>query len=368
MKNNLKNTYAVIMAGGIGSRFWPTSRETKPKQFLDILGTNKTLLQTTYNRFKNFLPKENIIIVTLEKYKHFVKDQLPNLPQENILGEPEGKNTGLSICYVTHKLYKKSKEIDVIIAPADHLILGEIEFINTCRKTLRSDELKKNIFTIGIKPHMPHTGYGYIEFKKIKSEQIFDVSKFIEKPNLEKAKQFYLSKKYLWNAGIFISNIEVLMEAFRQTSSKINNQFEKNKNYFDTKKEFEALTTIYKNLESVSFDYAVLEKAKNIKVVKASFEWSDLGSWTSIYNLSKKDENRNALIGDKIFTNDSFSNLIKVPNKKLAFIQGLHDYIIIDTEDALLICKTENEQKIKEYITEIKKTNQKEYCAGFNFT
>lgn len=354
MKNN--NHYVAIMAGGIGSRFWPMSRTTYPKQFLDILNTGRTLIQGTYDRFKKFIPEENIFVVTSEEYVSIVAEQLPDLPKENIVAEPSRKNTAPCVAYISYKLREINEKGALICAPADHLILDETAFTKVCLEAMSFVNHHKALVTLGIKPHHPNTGYGYIQFEQQPaSDNVYKVKTFTEKPNLELAKTFVSSGEFLWNAGIFVWQVSNIVNAFEKHLPEIAELFESHKSEFNTEKEKEAIDKIYPQCTNISIDYGIMEKADNVYIIPSSFGWSDLGTWNSAHDNMEKDYLGNAVAGKNVLVIDATGNMIHVPNEKLVLLQGLNDYIIVDTEDVLLICKKEKEQEIKQYVAEVKR-------------
>jgi mannose-1-phosphate guanylyltransferase len=344
------------MAGGIGSRFWPMSRTNHPKQFLDILGTGKTLLQQTFDRYKKIFPVENIYIVTSQEYIPLVQKQVPEIPEENILGEPYRKNTAPCIAYISFKLFQKDPQASLIVAPADHLILESDEFIKVAEKALDFVSQINALVTLGIKPTYPHTGYGYIQHDSIQADHsIYKVKTFTEKPNRELAGTFLASGDFLWNAGIFFWKAKNILAAFEKYLPEIYEVFAGEKERFNTKEEAAALEEIYPQCTSISIDFGVLEKADNVYVIPASFGWSDLGSWSSAWENKEKDYLGNAVAGKKVMIIDATKCIVQAPDAKLVLLQGLDDFIVVDTKDVLLICKRENEQEIKEYVAEVKR-------------
>ena len=344
------------MAGGIGSRFWPMSRTDFPKQFLDILNTGRTLIQATFDRFALFIPKEHIYIVTTEQYKDIVADQLPDLPVENILCEPSRKNTAPCIAYISYKLQQINPEANLICAPADHIILEPENFKKTCLQALHFTSHIKALVTLGIKPTHPNTGYGYIQYdQQAVSENVYKVKTFTEKPDKELAKTFISSGDFLWNAGIFVWQIKNIIKAFETFLPEMHEVFDADKNNFNTPAEKEAIGRIYPLCVNISIDYGVMEKADNVYIIPSSFGWSDLGTWASAYDNLEKDYLENAVAGSNVMIIDATKNIIHADNKKLVLIQGLDDFIVVDTEDVLLICKKDKEQAIKEYVAEVKR-------------
>jgi mannose-1-phosphate guanylyltransferase len=351
-----KNQYVAIIAGGIGSRFWPKSRISHPKQFIDILNTGKTLIQFTFERFAQFIPQENIYIITSKEYTELLKEQLPEVNEMNIVSEPSRKNTAPCIAFISFKVLKNNPQATLIVAPADHLILDNITFIQICKKAIHFVENNDALVTLGIKPTYPNTGYGYIQHEADAVEDnIYRVKTFTEKPNLELAKTFLLSGDFLWNAGIFIWRVATILESFEIHAPEIFEVFSAERDKFNTSEEKDALEKIYPLCTSISIDYAIMEKADNVFVIPSSFGWSDLGTWASAYDNLEKDYLGNATAGDRVMVIDSTQCMISAPNEKLLVLQGLNNFIVVDTADVLLICKKENEQEIKEYVAEVKR-------------
>lgn len=349
------NNYVAIMAGGIGSRFWPMSRTEYPKQFLDILNTGKTLLQATYDRYASFIPNENIYIVTSEEYRCIVEKQLPQLPVKNIIGEPQRKNTAPCIAYISLKLQQLNPAANLIVAPSDHLIEDENQFEKDCLTALNFTEHNNALVTLGIKPTYANTGYGYIQYQNEPGENgIHPVIRFTEKPNIELATSFYNSGNYLWNAGIFIWKTKDIIDAFLVNMPEMIYSFSRRLSDFNTEREQQAILDIYQQCESVSIDYAIMERAKNIFVIPSDFKWSDLGTWNSAWENSNKDSGKNAVNGDNVMMIDSNGCIVQTNDKKLIVVGGMDDLIIVNTEHALLICKKEHEQQIKEYVNKVK--------------
>jgi mannose-1-phosphate guanylyltransferase len=351
-----KNHYVAIMAGGIGSRFWPKSRTAFPKQFLDILHTGRTLIQSTYDRYLQFIPNENIYVVTSTEYAHIVKEQLPDLPAENILCEPSRKNTAPCVAYIAHKLNQINPEGLLICAPADHLILDAPAFTKVCTDVFQFVGTINALVTLGIKPHYANTGYGYIQHEAMPvADGVYKVKTFTEKPNLELAKTFLASGDFLWNAGIFVWKVKTIIKAFEKFLPEINEVFVAEKEHFNTPSEQEAIERIYPQCTNISIDYGIMEKADNVYVVPSSFGWSDLGTWNSAYENMEKDYFGNAVAGKNVMIIDATKNVVHTNDKKLVLLQGLDDFIVVDTTDVLLICKKEKEQEIKEYVAEVKR-------------
>jgi mannose-1-phosphate guanylyltransferase len=359
-----KNNYAIIMAGGVGSRFWPASRSTYPKQFLDILGTGKSLLQQTYDRFlKAFLP-ENIFIVTNIAYLPLVKQQLPNMPEDRILGEPTAKNTAACIAYASAKIHKLNTHAACIVAPSDHLILDENKFLDYVEQALNYAHKSPSLVTLGIRPSRPDTGYGYIQYlDETNNNEIFKVKTFTEKPSLEIAQTFIDSGDFLWNAGIFIWSISSIKKAFKQHLSEQYDIFESASQNLFTENEAETIRVFYEQCRSISIDYGIMEKADNVYVIPSEFGWSDLGTWTSLYEISPKDENNNAVKGKNVFMYDSEDCLVnkaEALKEKIIVLKSVKNLIVVNTPDVLLICDKSQEQEVKQIATDLKiKFNEK---------
>jgi mannose-1-phosphate guanylyltransferase len=358
----MNNNYVAILAGGIGSRFWPKSRSSYPKQFLDILNSGKTLIQSTFERYAAFLPAENIFVVTVEEYIDIVKEQLPRLDPANILAEPARKNTAPCIAYMAFKLIQQNPEASLIVAPSDHLVLDNEEFKNVTFKALEFAQHMKAFVTLGIKPTYPNTGYGYIQHETLAvAEDIYKVKTFTEKPDIEIARSFIASGDFLWNAGIFIWRVESIIKAFEQYQLEMYEVFAAEQQLFNTPEEQNALERIYPLCTNISIDYAIMEKANNVYVIPSSFGWSDLGTWNSAYDNLEKDYLGNAVAGDNVMIIDATKCMVSAPHEKLLLLQGLDDFIVVDSEDVLLICKKDNEQQIKEYVAEVKRNKGDKY-------
>jgi mannose-1-phosphate guanylyltransferase len=352
-----KNHYVAIMAGGIGSRFWPMSRTSFPKQFLDILGTGKTLIQQTFDRFADFIPVENIYIITSDEYISIVQEQLPRALTSNILGEPSRKNTAPCIAYIAHKLNAFNPEGCLICAPADHLVMEHIAFKKVCIEALNFVRQNNALVTLGIKPTHPNTGYGYIQHEQYEvSDNVYKVKTFTEKPTLEIAKTFLASGDFLWNAGIFVWKVKSIVQAFEKYLPEINELFAAEMKALNTSGEKQAIEKIYPLCTNISIDYGIMEKADNVYIIPSSFGWSDLGTWNSAYENMEKDEAHNAISGNNTMLIDASGNMVHVDKDKLIVLQGISNYIVIDTGDVLLICSREKEQEIKEYVAEIKRS------------
>lgn len=351
-----KHYYVAIMAGGIGSRFWPKSRTSYPKQFLDILNTGKTLIQWTYERYLGFIPQENIYIVTSEEYVPIINEQLPGINAENVIAEPSRKNTAPCIAYISFKLLQKDPEASLIVAPSDHIVMDTETFKQVSLKALEFANSTGSFVTLGIQPTYPNTGYGYIQHEaEDVAENIYKVKTFTEKPNQELAKTFVASGDFLWNAGIFIWRVQDVIQAFEKYQPEMFELFAAEKEKFNTAAEKEAIDSIYPLCTNISIDYAIMEKANNVYVIPSSFGWSDLGTWNSAYDNLEKDYFGNAVTGKNILVIDAVKCMVSAENNKLVVLQGLDDFIVVDTKDALLICKKEKEQQIKEYVAEVKR-------------
>ena len=350
------SNFCVIMAGGIGSRFWPVSRANMPKQFIDILDTGKSLIQQTYDRFSKIIPDENIYIVTNEEYIELVTAQLPSIPIENILGEPMRRNTAACVLYANMKIGLKDPNANIIVTPADHLIINEDEFLRNITEGLQFTAHNDSLLTFGITPDRPATGYGYIQTEETKEETKFTpVKTFTEKPHLDLAKFFLDSGDFLWNSGIFLWRQKVIDAEICEHLPELYNLFAENIEQFDSYDEKKVINRIYSDAKSISIDFGVMEKAKHVFVLQTDFGWSDLGTWNSLYSLQDKDIDENVIVGNNIITKQSFGNYINSDiNNKVMILKDLEDFIIVDTASALLICKRENEQTITEMLSEAK--------------
>ena len=349
------NNYCVIMAGGIGSRFWPLSKQKSPKQFLDILGTGKTLIQMAFDRFASICPAENYYIVTNEQYKDIVLEQLPRLKPEQVLLEPIMRNTAPCIAYANFKIKQRNKDAHIIVSPADHLITNETEFINVVKKGLEYVASTDKLLTLGLKPNRPETGYGYIQVEN--NEVDLGISKvkiFTEKPNLDLAKVFLESGDFFWNSGIFIWSLSAIDKAFKTFLPDINALFAEGEASLDKISEKEFIDKIYPECQNISIDYGILEKSDKVYVFCADFGWSDLGTWGSLYDILDKDEVGNTIQGNNVMLYNSENCLINVPKDKLVVVQGMHNYIIVDSQDTLLICNKDREQDIKSFVRDVK--------------
>jgi len=350
--NKETNTYVAIMAGGAGTRFWPSSTEQSPKQFLDILGVGKSLLQLTYERFLKLCRKDHIYIVSNEKYRDLIKSQLPEISNEQIIGEPSRNNTAPCVAYISFKIDKLNPNANLIVAPSDHLITNEDDFIGYLKKGLSYVSENNSIATLGLKPHSPSTGYGYIKYGPSISTGVHQLVQFTEKPNLETAKSFIASNQYLWNSGLFLFKVKHILSEFQKNSVGIYDILEKGKAAYNTPNEKAFININYPKTPNISIDYAIMEKTKNAVTIPADLNWSDLGTWGSLFDISKKDPQNNVINGNVVL-NDCDDNLIKIPANKIASIKGLSDYIIVLENDVLLIHPKSDEQEIKAIRTSI---------------
>jgi mannose-1-phosphate guanylyltransferase len=345
----MSNNYVVVMAGGAGTRFWPFSREKNPKQFHDVLGTGKTLLQQTVERFEGLVPSENIYIATAADYYAITKEQLPFLKDEQILLEPARRNTAPCIAYACYKIYHKNPQALIVVAPSDHIILDSPSFKTRISEALSFAAFNEAIVTLGISPTRPDTGYGYIQFEENENSNIKAVKTFTEKPTLEKAQGFLTSGDFVWNAGIFIWSAQTIVDAFENLLPEMAGIFEAMRPVFFTPKEQGRLEQDYPICQNVSIDYGIMERAKNVFVIPSSFGWSDLGTWKSLHETSTKDENQNALDGHIVTTNVK-DCIIKTPKDKLVVVHGLEGFIVAEHGNVLMICKKDDEQKVKDFV------------------
>jgi len=352
----MKDNYAVIMAGGIGSRFWPKSRSSYPKQFHDMLGVGQTLIQATYERFLKLCPKENILIVTNEAYKGLVLEQLAGISETQVLLEPSMRNTAPCIAYACYKIQDANPNANIVVAPSDHLILKEDSFIEIVNVAIDQANAEDCLVTLGIKPSRPDTGYGYIQFEEefTSSELVRKVKTFTEKPNLDMAQKFLESGDFYWNSGIFVWNAKAIINAFGEHLNEVDILFKDGIGKYNTEEEQSFINTIYQHCKNISIDYGIMEKADNVFVVLSDFGWSDLGTWGSLYTHVEKDASNNSLIGENIRIYESENNMVNVPNDKLVVLQGLKDYIVVDTGDVLLVAQKQEEQNIKKIVNDLK--------------
>lgn len=346
-----ENNYLVILAGGAGSRFWPISSEELPKQFLDILGCGRTLIQLTLERFNGLIPKENVWVVTAEKYREIVMEQLPEIPSSNILCEPCRRNTAPCICYVSWKIKKLNTKANIVVSPSDHLVVDIQAFQSAIDDSLSFAAETDAVVTLGLKPTRPETGYGYIKadltYSSSRKHNIFRVDEFKEKPTLEVAKEYIQSPNYLWNSGIFIWNVNTIINAFRVYEPEVSSIFEGLMPYYGTDKEQNKIDESYPQCKNISVDYAILEKAEEIFVFPASFSWNDLGTWNSLREQSDMDKYGNVCIGDNIKLYDTYNTIVHTCNKKEVIVEGLDGYVVAEKEGKLLVCRLSEEQRIK---------------------
>ena len=363
--NMKKNHYAVIMAGGVGSRFWPMSTTDFPKQFHDMLGTGQTLLQKTFERLSTFIPEENILVLTNEKYSDLVKEQVPELTPAQVVTEPAMRNTAPCILYAAMKIHKMDPDAVMIVAPSDHWIEAEDKFakdVNQCFKTCEEDEV---ICTMGIIPTFPNTGYGYIEYEKsVDKDQglgLKRVSQFKEKPVYQTAKKYLEQGNFLWNAGIFMWSVTTILDAFKQFQPSQYELFKAGEEFYNTEREVEFIEENYGKAENISIDYAILERAEKIYVQPATFDWNDLGTWGSLFDRLEKDRYNNALVNAKFLGRNAGSNMVRTETGKLVVIEDLNDYIIVDKDEVLLIMPKSKEQEIKNVLAQVKDIHGDQY-------
>jgi mannose-1-phosphate guanylyltransferase len=346
MKN--KNYYAILMAGGVGSRFWPVSTEAFPKQFHDMLGTGDTLIQKTFYRLAHLIPKENIFILTNERYNDLVLEQLPEVTQRQVVLEPAMRNTAPCILYASLKIQKENPDALMIVAPSDHWIEDEATFSKNVQQAFDFCSKNNALMTLGIQPTFPNTGYGYIEFDKTSAEAIKSVNQFREKPDYETAKQFIAQGNFLWNAGIFMWSVKSVIEAFKNNQPQLSALFEGGMSAYNTELETQFIKDNYPNADNISVDYAIMEKSNNVFVIAAEFDWNDLGTWGSLYDKLDKDQNNNAVVNARVLSEDASGNMIRAEVGKKIVISDLKNYIIVDCKDTLIIVPKSQEQEIKQ--------------------
>ncbi len=347
------NNHLVIMAGGVGSRFWPMSTADRPKQFIDVLGVGKSLLQLTYQRFGDFCPLDNVWVVTNKKYVALVREQLPDIPAENILQEPCRRNTAPCIAYVSWRIKARDPKANVVVTPSDHIVTDETEFRRIIGLCMDFTEDSDAIVTLGMKPNRPETGYGYIRadlsMSSLRQKEIFRVDKFKEKPDYDTAKEYIKDSSYFWNAGIFIWSVSTIVNAFRVYQPAIAKIFENLTPVYGTAEEQARIDAVYPECENISVDYAIMERVEEIFVCPADFGWSDLGTWGSLQMQTKRDLYGNSLIGHNIQMYESHNCIVHTLQQKQVVIQGLDNYIVAEKDGILLICKLEEEQRIKQF-------------------
>ena len=357
MKNNY---YAVIMAGGVGSRFWPVSTQEYPKQFHDILGTGKSLLQQTFDRIQHLIPSKNILIATNARYNELVLEQLPKVKQQQVLLEPAMRNTAPCILWSALKIYHQNPDAVLLIAPSDHWIENETEFLKNIETSFKACAENDILMTLGIQPNSPNTGYGYIQFEETDAE-IKKVKQFTEKPDLETATTFLNSGDYLWNAGIFVWSAKSIIAAFEKYLPEMMHLFNQNPQIWNTDLETDFINKNYERAENISIDFGIMERANNVQILPVDFGWNDLGTWGSLYQKLEKDSQENAVVGAEIIFRDANRNMVKTQSGKRVVVQGLHDFIVVEEDNVLLICPKSAEQDIKEITSEVKNTFGEDY-------
>ncbi len=354
------NYYAVIMAGGVGSRFWPVSTQEFPKQFHDMLGTGQTLIQRTFERINELVPSKNILIATNARYEELVLEQLPKTTKKQLLLEPAMRNTAPCILYAALKIHAQNPDGIMLVAPSDHWIDNESEFTKNIKTSFDACAKEDILMTLGIQPDNPNTGYGYIQFEG-NSTEIKKVKNFTEKPNLPTAKQFLASGDYLWNAGIFVWSVKSILKAFKNYLPEMVDLLDDGNNVYNTDFEDDFINSNYVKCQNISIDFGIMEHSKNVHVLPVDFGWNDLGTWGSLYNKLEKDTAKNASIGAQTIFKDANGNMIRTQSGKRVVIQGLSNYIVVEKDDVLLICPKEDEQDIKQISQEVKDTFGDEY-------
>lgn len=353
---NIKNNHLVIMAGGVGSRFWPMSTPDYPKQFIDVLGCGRTLIQLTADRFKGICPPENVWVVTSEKYAETVKEQLPEIADDHILREPCRRNTAPCIAYVSWKIKARNPKANMVVTPSDHIVMDVIEFQRVINSAMKFTADSDAILTLGMKPTRPETGYGYIEadltVPSTSNKEVYRVYSFKEKPNLETAERYIKKNNFFWNAGIFVWNVSTVVNALRVYQPAISKIFERLLPYYYTKQEQEMINQNFPLCENISVDYAIMEKADEIFVFPSNFGWSDLGTWGSLHGNLPKDAHNNTQIGQNIKLYETRNSVIHTTQEKKVVVQGLDGYIVAEKDNTLLICRLSEEQRIKEFSAE----------------
>lgn len=355
-----KNLYVVLMAGGVGVRFWPYSRNSRPKQFLDVLGTGKTLIQSTFERFLPICPVENIFVVTHEEHAAIVREQLPQLNASQILAEPMRKNTGACIAYASFKIQQLNKDAVIVVTPSDHLILKENQFHEVIKKAADQAATDEKLITLGIKPTRPETGYGYIQYHTEKSFAK-KVKTFTEKPELSLAKKFLESGDFVWNAGIFIWSVQSIIKAIQLHLPEMAEVFEDIKSKLGTEEEKTAIGAAYPQCKSISIDYGIMEKASNVYVILGDFSWSDLGSWASIHEISEKDQDNNVIRANAL-TYDTRNCMVKGSENKLIVVQGLNGYLVGEFGNVIIVCEKDKEEQFRRFVSDVRsKPNSNEF-------
>jgi mannose-1-phosphate guanylyltransferase len=360
-----KHYHCVIMAGGIGARFWPMSRTTHPKQFIDILGTGETLIQQTFKRFTRIIDPKNIYIVTNELYRDLIKQQIPEMTDEQIICEPARRNTAPCIAYANYRIYKKDPDAKIVVAPSDHIILKEEMFLQNVTTALEAASENDWLLTLGIRPSRPDTGYGYIQFMEgtvyERDPHLKKVKTFTEKPNLELAVTFLKCGDFLWNSGIFIWSLKSIMKAFESFLPEVDILFKKGIDIYETPAEKEFIAETYPICKSISIDYGIMENASNVYVLAVDFGWSDLGTWGSLYENLSRDDLGNALVGKDILMYDSRNCIVNMPDDKVVVLQGLTDYIVVESENILLVCRKSDEQQIRQFVNDVRLNKGEKY-------
>lgn len=352
MESN-KNYYAILMAGGVGSRFWPVSKTKTPKQFLDILGVGESLIQTTFRRLAQFIPHENIYILTNKMYKEMVEEHLPQVKAEQIVLEPEMRNTAPSILLGALKIRKKNKDAVMVVAPSDHWIQEQEKFIEDIKLAFNQVEQKDQLICLGITPTFPNTGYGYIKYKKEEQERLKPVLQFAEKPNIKKAQQFLEEGNYVWNAGIFVWSANFIVENFKIHLPEMFRLFEKGQEFLNSAEEQDFLDKNYGLSDNISIDYGIMEKSEQVFVIPVNFGWNDLGTWGSLQQELPQDKAGNTVVNSRLFPLNSSGNIVRTVDDKIVVLDGLENFIIVESENVLLIMPKEKEQEIKKIREEV---------------
>ena len=351
MNKNMENNYCIIMAGGIGSRFWPFSRNNRPKQFLDFFGTGRSLLQMTFDRFRHVVPAENILIVSNVIYKDLILEQLPEIKENQVLLEPNRRNTAPCIAYAVNRIKAITNKANIVVAPSDHLILKELDFLETIKTGLDFVENNDSLLTLGIKPSRPETGYGYIQIAEGETA-LRKVVTFTEKPNADLAQIFFETGEFFWNSGIFLWNLQTIDNAFTNLLPEVASKFDEGKAVYNTPEEQAFIDEMYPTCPNISIDYGIMEKATGVHVLCSDFGWTDLGTWGSLYEMSPKDKDQNVTLKCKSMFYGAKNNIVALPSDKLAVIQDLEGYIVAEADNVLLICKLEDEQNIRQYVND----------------
>ena len=347
-----KDSYCVIMSGGIGSRFWPFSRKNNPKQFLDFFSTGRSLLQQTFDRFNKVIPTENIFIVTNEDYSALVQEQIPEIDVNQILLEPTRRNTAPCIAWASYHIRALNPNANIVVAPSDHLILKEDQFLKDIKEGLSFVKDNGNLLTLGIKPNRPETGYGYIQVADKVNSNLYKVKTFTEKPQLKLAEVFVDSGEFYWNSGLFIWNVNSIIDSIEELLPEVSSKLAAGNEIYTTEKESEFIKEAFPSCPNVSIDFGIMEKADNVYVSLCDFGWSDLGTWGSLYELAPKDENQNVTLKGNSLFYKSKGNIVVLPKGKLAVVEGLEDYLIAESDNVILICKKEEENAIRKYVSD----------------